>query len=545
MRDLWLLDLEIGGRLWRFAEAPALVSSAGEEYSYDGGLSVGDVPASATEAAVRVDAGVDWAALAARGLDLEAGAATLRRWVVGQPLERARVYLAGRISEPEWGAPAEGLELTIQAAAPPTLIPDGAARVCDETWPVDPLYEIPETPRDAAYPLVIGYPGRAGLVAVDSPIRPGVILQGSPAYLVEYNSGAAYAEASKLLIAGHEVHATHVRIFDATAGTSEVRDVQHTTDLLGRRIAFVDFVGAGGVPVADDEYWAAWVPILAPETEGGGGVWNLDRTAPLRGAGEVLEFLYGPALSRIAVVSPQARLDAGRQRAQSVHLNRFQLDFCISEQVEIGEWARAHLEEILPIRWVQGRSGGYWCAWRRDATAADARMRLSADAGQVRRLSRLRLADGPRYSRFRLEYGRLGDGRYSRRRILTGEADPADPRARPSWRCAIAQAREARRTGGTGVVELLIQSDVVQEDQTADLILDALAARYATPAVPVTYQGGPDLAALEVGDVVTVTDAEVGLDARAALVADVTVGELVTLELELLQGPGQNRRRTT
>lgn len=539
----WLLDLDFGGRVFRFAaRALEIPRGAGGAYRYEAGLQIQDLPAAATQAAAQILADADWAALSAGGLDLEAGTAVLRLWREGDPWERAQVRLAGRVSEPEWGAPAEGLELTILAEpwTDSALIPDAAARISGETWPVDPNYDLPETPRDAAYPIVVGYPGRAALNAVDDPIRPGVTLKGSPAYLVEYNSGAMYADSSKLLIAGHEVHASHVRAFNATTGDSEVRAVQHGPDLLGRRVAYVDF--SGSLPLGEaDEYWCAWVPILAPETEGGGGAWNLDRSAPLRGAGEVLEFLYSAALARIGSPLPQARFDRGRQRAQAAYLNRFLLDFCVSEQVSVHEWVRAHLEEILPIRWVQGRAGGYWCAWRWDATAADARAVLSADRGQVRRLSRLR-APGGRHTRFRLEYGRTGEGRYSRRRVLTGEADPSDPRARPSWRCAVAQSREVARTGSDGVVELLIQCDVVQEDATADLVLDALAARYATPATPVEYEGGAELLALEIGDAVVLTDSEVSLSERVALVADLTPGEIPRVRLELLPGGARRTR---
>ena len=97
----WLLDLEVGGRVYRFADSPIEVSTDnGDTLSYREGLqpietsSKRDGAAQQTQA-ISLKSGVDWALLEARGHSIERSPCTLRRWHSGLTYERARVQLEG------------------------------------------------------------------------------------------------------------------------------------------------------------------------------------------------------------------------------------------------------------------------------------------------------------------------------------------------------------------------------------------------------------------------------------------------------------------
>lgn len=548
-RALWLLELDFGGGVLRFAEeAVSVTRENGLVLHFSTGLLVQGPARSADQATVSVRGDTDWAQMVARGTDLSAGTGRLLRWVEGTVYERARLSLVGRVEEPEWGEPEEGLEISIVAAPSEdrALVPSPLSRICDETWPVDSNFRIPENCREAVYPIVIGYPGAAGFDGLGALQRSGQSIQAVPAYFCEFNAGALYGPDSKLLIAGHEVAAEQVWIFDATEGTSDIRDVEHTTDLVGRKVAYVLLVASTVNRDETHEYYSAW-----PITEAG-GAYNADRTGALRGAGGVISFLLSDALRRVSGGARSIlRFDRGKQAAQAAYLDRYLLDFAITSPVTVADWIRTHLSPILPIRWVEGAGGGYFCAWRYEAVASDRVMHLDADRGQVTRASPLRGPAGERFSRFRFEYapGAAGAGSYDRRRVLGAPplpGEPVDPRQRDSWRCAVARSREARRTGGDGIVEWAYRSDVIQDDGTADRILDSLAARYAIPPIPVTYRGRDELETLEIGDVVTITDSAIYLDERVALVADLVPGpDGSVVELEILADPLRERRRTS
>jgi hypothetical protein len=541
---VWLLELDLGGRIARFGTEAATVEHAdGSVDKYTEGLDVGTLPRSATSATLRIDANgsIDWAELVARGMDLGAVRGTLRRWFDGQVLEQAEVRFTGPISGAEWGAADEVFVCTLanEPWRDRTMIPSVEMTFDENTWPVTANYELDEPAYGQTYPVPIGRPGAASWDSFFNLFKSGTVIPACPAYLAEYSEGAHLVLSSKAVFAGMEVHATEAMLFDASDGICELVAVQTTTDLRGRRVSYVDFTTCTLVrAIRGHEYYVAFPP-------GQGGIYNRDRSGYLRGAGELICYLLGEGLSRIVDgARVKFPVDIGRQEAQRPYLDRFLVDGVINRATDVDAWIRGHLASMLPIEWVEGGGGGYWLAWRYDATAEDAVMHLDAGKRQVRRLTNL-TAPETQYTAFRVEYGHGKDGVFWRRRLLTGATSSTDPRVRPSYVCELAQRRQRERLGGDGIVEWVHRSEMLQDDATADRIVEIRALQDALPPIPVAYEGGPELEALERGDVVTLTDPEVYLDGHVALVDDLVPGDRVVVNLKILTNPLLVDRRTS
>lgn len=534
-RPEYLLELRLAGTPYRFGSVPLRVPRAdGTTTTWQEGLiAVEGLPRSADSAAVTIASGsVDWARLASRGQDLGSARATLYRWWAGQVLEEAEVVLQGGVDAPEYGDVNEPFTFSITAEAwrDRALLPSATMRCDSSTWPVDTAAVLDEPARGAPYPIPIGRPGAAAWDAADNLVDAGAVIAASPAYLVEYHDSGIARDLSKLLIAGCPIQASIVWVVDASDGLTEARTVQYASDLRGRRVAYVDFASASTLRAVEGHEYAIAFP---PDH---GGIWDAESQSYARGAGSVLVALYGPLLGRLEPGSSVGvPIDLGRMAAQRAYLDRFSIDGVIRDTTSVHEWVERELAPILPISWVRGQAGWYWLAWRWDAAPEDAVALLDVGTGRVKRLSRIRAVPTEDiYSQFRLEYGCGADGAPLRRRILAAEADSNDTRVRANWRCWQARARQQARDAGGGS-EWAQTSQVVQDDATADRVCEWLAARHATPPVEATYEGGPELEALQLGDVVLVTDPDMYFNRRIALVRDIVPGEVVRVDLWLLQ----------
>lgn len=534
-RPEYLLELRLHGTPYRFGSIPLRIAKAdGTVTTWQEGLvAVEGLPRSADSAAITISGGsVHWALLASRGQDLASGRATLYRWWAGQTLEQAEIVLDGAVDGPEWGDFNEPMTFTLQVEPwkDRALLPSSTMRIDESTWPVDTSAVVDEPARGAQYPIPIGRPGAAAWDIYDELVEDGSVIAASPAYLVEYSESGIARDLSKLLVSGVPVQASTVWVVDTSDGLVEARTVQYASDLRGRRIAYVDFASATVIRAIEGHEYAIAFP---PDH---GGVWDSEMQSYARGAGSVLMLLYGSLLSRIepglAVGMP---IDRGRMAAQRAYLDQFAIDAVIRDTTSVHDWVSRELAPFLPITWVRGQGGWYWQAWRWDATSEQAIAHLDTGTGRVKRLSRIKaVSSDDTYSQFRLEYGCGADGAPLRRRILAAEADPNDSRVRPSWRCWQARAKEQYRSGGS-LAEWAETAQAIQDDATADRIVEWLAARYATPPSEATYEGGPELESLQIGDVVLVTDADMYLDRRVALVRDIVPGEVVRVDLWLLQ----------
>lgn len=536
MAGRWLLDFEVGGSVRRYSTEPTtVVTASGEVLSYDGGLSelVMTLDGLEEEQGVEVtDRRFNWAILAVSGHAFERRPARLRFWEPGQLLEESRTILDGLISEPQYGAPGAlgRLVFSVRARTGEKLYPPQSAVIDDSTWlfsqdieQFDPAVE------GSVYPTVIGYPGYLQTVSGNAYSR-----IATPALMARTTGVDTW-----LILSIGPIEAETVRIYDpdgtdasgaiSTTKTA-VLNVELQADLVGQAVSVAtDFPLTPGTddlsPVIGHRFYASF----RPDSGWGGGIVN--------GAGNLIRDLPD-VLAWVLRNSGRSDVDVVAQESERDVLGSFKVDGFLNEPKNLVKWADDELGKLFPIVRTRTAKGIYWRLIRWDARAVDAIDHIDADSTATRvsapTSSRKQVAN-----RFSIEYAYVLDtGAYAARRILapehqeitlTGGAGAVDERVIGSPLCARSRALfddiEARP----------IQTRFIWDFATAGQALHHRALRDAMPRVFVSYQR-QDLAHLRRGDVVTVSDSEIGYDRVVALVDSVRLSgsRRHTVNLEIL-----------
>ena len=178
-RTHWLVDVEIDGQAYRWAEvACSVTTAAGVVLVYRSGL--GDLAAAqGDEVAVSVvDPLVAWATLAPQ---LDGRPCALRRWVEGTRWEQAEVYSVGEAAGVSYGSPLEAVSWTISvvqgAASLGYQVPDPSAAISYSTWPISGATTDYLVSSFSAYPVVFGYPGLIAEASASVAVMPAPLAQ--------------------------------------------------------------------------------------------------------------------------------------------------------------------------------------------------------------------------------------------------------------------------------------------------------------------------------------------------------------------------------
>lgn len=255
---IFLVDLELGGVVYRFATDSQDIGTDGGSVFYDGTLS--DVNFSSSlqfaspdfempSAGVTVTFKIDLAKRIAQGLDFGAAKGTLSLWLPGTDLDDRQVIIDGRIDAPSYGAIGEPVSFNIEAdfLRNSQIVPSALQVIDKATWP-----NSEDNAEGAVYPIIIGAPGRQNFA-------------GSPVYIAE-NTGSGDRIG---IVAAHVCTASSVSVSTVKADGS-------TPAIPDQSVIFnVDTNGAGYsyIPVpnahfnADASYFVSW-------NEGGGGLVN-------------------------------------------------------------------------------------------------------------------------------------------------------------------------------------------------------------------------------------------------------------------------------
>ncbi len=543
-RGQWLLDLDFGGRTFRFPTLAADVPrTKGDEGRYDAGLadfSLGSSLGATASVGLTIDTGIplqqermNWALMVAQGIDLEERPGILRRWFPGQTLEEARVWLIGTTINANYADPdAHPGRLTISLERRPLAgrtIPGPQERVDNETFPSrGGVLVIDETIIGAAYPLIIGAPGTREGQSFGDPVVPALMAELS-----------VLGTDDRLVISREEIQAKAVQLYDIDAPANEIRTVDTMLDKLGQKVSFIDFVGATLVAASGTKYY---VGMLADggDTYGGGA---LDpRTGRLvRGGADVISFLL--QLNGTAV-------DFGRMAALEPELNGYLFDAFINTPIVAFEWLQKNILPLLPVIERQGEFGLYYDVERWEARATDVTVRLDADSGAVHRIAPIvKRQQGEIYNEFTIEFApRLATTRYTQRLILTAQdlvlselnQTLSDTRVVGDLRCALSQRKFEKVKPAPP-----IQTSAVWEPATALKILRDRASRDALPKRVTVYQGGAELEYVVEGAIALVIDTKRGahLPGNIARVDNVQVGDGTTvLSVTLLDDPLEVKR---
>ena len=508
----YLLTIEWGGVTYRWSTRPcAPVDADGTIHVFDG--QIGDVDltlsfelfATAPEL-VSVPFSllfpVDVALRVARGFDLATATGELALWVDGTAWEDRRVLLNGDVVNPSYGADAEPVDFSLEQ--PPfsdagSLIASTAV-VSDDTWN-DRLGDQAVGTDGLAYPFIIGAPGYYDTLS-SGPTG----TSGSRAIVVDDGSG----NADTLLIAGHPVVGTRCRIFSTT--NNETFDITVTTDGLGLPVSVVDVTSAGTLTRSGTDYWVVWQDGASGTVQGGfPGIYD---TPFLEGAGDVLLFM----LQRSTLT-----VDVGRCQAAAALLNHIKIGAMIDEPVTPWDWLTDNLLPLLPMSLVSGPDGVYPVVWRYDATTTDAVIALT-EGEQVERTSPVEYEQARRdvYNEFRLSYAkRLRTEEWKRQIVLKAEPDTNARGEHGSVYAWVSQNRYGNRV-------LEMESDILYREASASAVLAWMLRAQGFATRTVSYEGGVELAWLELGAVVTITDADVSLTAQVAIIGAMTIAPAST-----------------
>lgn len=539
---VWLLDVDLGGRIRRWATSPVTVTdAAGQAYEYEPGLSTFAGELEEATRTVSVDAtpvplGV--AELASRGL--VGGEARIRWWQSGVVLERAITLLRGIVTDVTYGADDEPMEITIERAplSSSRPMPDPTQSVSDpETWPVTASYETPSQSAGAPYPLVIGYPGN-----VD-----GTAFPAYPVPLVEWDVSLTVSrwvvgadllrcvEGGEVTLFGYGDDAAGALVTSATSGVPRVPEVDY--DAVGRRVTVVIgdsdlYADSSDSPTPD--WWAG-------HTADGGGVPDPWSDGTLRGAGSVLLYL----LSRYTSIP----IDAAMVATHRPWLDAVLIDCAIWEPVDCLTWIQVELLPLLGVRERWSADGVWWQPLQWAASPADRVLHLDADAQAVERVERVETAR-PTATRISLEY-RYTRGVYAAISSIGPEygrqvtISPGFSRSLVGWQHPGLPSGTDTRIYGSPVLATAearygasseaLSTGLLWDTASAGVVLERRALAVGWAWRRVTYSGGVELLRLDIGDIVTITDSQISLSEQVARVDRVVIdGAAVDVEVVIL-----------
>lgn len=257
----------------------------------------------------------------------------------------------------------------------------------------------------------------------------------------------------------------------------------------------------------------------------------------LTGAGDVLIWI----LERTNL-----RWNRGRWFAARDFLNDFDIGCVIEESVDLWEYARSEIIPILPISIAAGAKGIEPIVWRYDATADQAIAVIRRGPGVWR--------DGP------VQYlGALGDisnqfkVRYAvsaltdePRRVLYLDGGLERLSEFPPASFIAVNAASAKSQSIHGIRRTEVLSNVIWKRGAALKAVAWMSIAFGFLHRKVSYVVGKEFGYLRPGDVVSLTDDELGEVDRVALVAGVTRGdaEWMQLQLQIVTNPATSQRTT-
>jgi hypothetical protein len=492
-QPMWLVDLDLGGVVYRFATSTVAIEHAPDTFIYDGTLS--DVAWESSlefaspdfelpSAGITVTFKIDLAKRIAQGLDFGAASASLALWIPGDDYDKRQVVVKGRVDAPSYGAIGEPVSFNIEAdwLRNSQQMPAASQTIDASIWP-----SLDGNAEGSAYPIVIGAPGRQGFA-------------GAPVYVVDA-SGPVLG-----LIAGHQCTGgtvTLLRVWNGGSNSStQTATVNTAADANGNIYSWVTI---GGASADGDSFFAIF--------DDGGGLRNPYTNIGsdyLTGAGDLLRFM----LHKSGV-----KVDDGRCAAASAMLNFYQLDGFIGERVDVLEWIKSELLPLLPCSLRAGPDGLYPVVWRWDALESDSKASLEAGV-DVHRDGLVEYVTSEVYNEITLKYRH--NARYNKlKKSVTVTGDLKQKTGGFLWRTSYAVSSQTRY----GVKSFEIESEIVSSRATAGRIVNWMARAYAARHKRITYTAPHRLGWLDVGDVISLSDADLSLTNQLVIIESIDWGE--------------------
>jgi hypothetical protein len=447
---------------------------------------------------VEFDLGLDVAGLIEEGHGLAGCVAELAQLADGDAWTARRPFVRGRLVEPQYGADGEGVRASIEEDVltsdatidVSTVIADDVVNVLVATGLYVPY--VPGAKSDYEAPIIIGAPHR-------SPTHVVAIVE-------EVASGDYYAV---WLLAGHAVAATTVLLTSAADDTTGTATVQNLT-ISGQQVAVALYNLTGATLTwTGDRVFVSWT--------NGGGLCD-EVGGAFDTAGDYLGWLL-----RLTSVE----VDRGRVNAAREALRAFRIGTYVNESVEVADYLREAILDIVPVSLTVGPRGVYPYVWRWDATSDDAVAHLDTteqgdierdglvtyeDADRVANTVQLLYQWDPKTEAYGAEIWAVGDPASRPRGLRFGGSTASLTRS--YWSDPVL----ARSVARYGIRRDSLETAIVADTLTAEHVLAWRSRRWALPSRVVDYVCAQRWAWIEPGDLVTMTDPDLAWSKRLCLV---------------------------
>lgn len=497
----WLLSVTWAGQTFRWTSRPdgaEIVDANDDTFLHWSGLEVeyearvGLFSDSVSEPSIEVGPlflpeDVDVALLVERGHLPFALPAELSQWFEGDPWERRRRVVTGRVALSGYETPSETVSFRWDG-----LLSEDESLILRPSERLT-IPNFPNRAQDDAgkfYPRVYGRPGQG--------VDPAVFSANSVSTGAYQLLRPDTTDPDLRILSGHRVEATVIVVFIDAGSVSAALTANVTTTVDGKGQPVTTVVA----PFAqiEDKVWADW----ASADTNGGALLRSDGTGALDGAGEIIVDLL--QLTNLPI-------DLNRWRAVADELNAYKLAFYIDDDASPLDWIRNEILPVLPLSIALGADGIYPIVWNPDRPALAA---LTAGAG-IERVGGVEFEDEHVANEITLGYRATGEGGDPGARItLTG-----DPELAPTTDLGSnVYAAASWSTYGRRIVKTL-NTLVVNDDATAERCVGWMSRAFAFPWRTVRYTAESEYAWLSLGDVVTLTDAELHWSAKRAIVAGI------------------------
>jgi hypothetical protein len=441
---------------------------------------------------------IDVVDLISKGLNLTTVRCSISRWLEGTDYaDRVELVSSEQIREPSYGDRNEPIVFGVRTTYTDdvTILPPRDA-ITSEFTTAGGGTGTNKKSYGQPYPWVFGQPGYSD---------PTHHSFASRAILIQSKTGSTLPI---WIVAGHEITPGSTVIIKDTEDrkVTGTQTVTQTTDLLGQTIAIVTDFGSLATMTAtnfDTEYVVKWVT--------GGGVPNKARTAPMRGAGDLIEYLLN--------LTDGLKIDLGRVNAAKRLMNQFRFDFTIDDTVEIWSIIKNHLLKYLPVTLAVSGDGIYPIAWNRELRSLDAVADIDVIRDQFERTSLVDMEFLGREAanNFSLSYAkRYVSGNYAKIARMSGRFVDDSNLPTTEDEAESLYCRQSRTRYGQK--DKAAEAASIYDPSTAFQVLSFWARIYALPAYTVEYTAPSYWGWLRAGSVIKFTDTAIGFTNQIAIV---------------------------
>ena len=536
---VWTLEIDYLGDKYRFANITLdLEDAEGYTYPYISGLEdvnistalehVGEIKIQNDSISIAItfpDRNIAQDQMNGKFLDgckAKIGYVLISNGVIQTQYDNRPIVYLGQISAPVYGYPDKSsgyVEFSIENKAlissqsllqtvigPNMYIEDISCSNSIHTlaeWPEDGgLVEVQDIHRGKVIPWVFG-----NLANVKHSSGANSSIPMTPAYAIAYDAGGA-GKPVYYLIAGHVTSASSVNLFSNT-GETDTSTVSTFVNIDNRTLSYISILNSSSIPqsVAANDDRQVWV-----EWDDGGPYPNPVGTGSLSGAGDLCVWLLSELTDDV---------DWQAWNSLRPFLNQYEFaGYVNDDKITVFQWLQKNIIAYLPIYVVNGPNGLMPV--------------LDMMQSMVRLRPRLKINEGPNFERISpvstenpaenvsnfitVRYAINGvTDNYSTFVQVSNEIPAAGKLSSVSY---IAHPKSMISIQRFGAKKKVVELDYCYSNRTAQRIAQDILEREALPRKTIQYSVSIRFGYLLLGDIVQITDEEIGLNAQNAQIIE-------------------------